>query len=168
MKNKIKIAGFALLALAASCSPASNAVAGKTASAEAGATKPASHPVSGLAVVPLTITGANASHRFAVEIAQSPAEQEQGLMFRTTMGADEGMIFPMDPARDVAFWMKNTVIPLDIIFVGRDHRILNIAANAVPYDLRQLPSAGPVSGVLELNGGRAAQLGIGPGDRVDW
>jgi uncharacterized membrane protein (UPF0127 family) len=166
MKNRIRFAGFALLALAVGCSPASNAVAGKTASTAA--TQAATHPVSALSVVPLTVTGVKGTHKFAVEVAQSPAEQEQGLMFRTTMGPDEGMIFPMNPARDAAFWMKNTVIPLDIIFVGRDHRILNIAANAVPYDLNPLPSAGPVSGVLELNGGRAAQLGIGPGDKVDW
>ena len=71
--------------------------------------------------------------------------KKSGLMFRTAMGADEGMIFPMDPPRAAAFWMRNTVIPLDIIFIGADRRILNIAANAVPYDERPLPSAGPVS-----------------------
>jgi hypothetical protein len=89
-------------------------------------------------------------------------------MFRPAMGGDEGMIFPMNPPRAAAFWMKNTVIPLDIIFVGPDSRILNIAANAVPYSEASLPSDGAVSAVLELTGGRAAQLGIGPGDRVEW
>jgi len=89
-------------------------------------------------------------------------------MFRTHMGADEGMIFPEDPPRRPIFWMRNTVIPLDIIFIGTDHRILNIAANAVPYDETQLPAAGMSSGVLELNGGRAAELGIAPGDKVTW
>ena len=84
------------------------------------------------------------------------------------MGADEGMIFPMDPPRDAKFWMRNTVIPLDIIFIGTDRRILNIAANAVPYSLQPIPAAGTVSAVLELNGGRAAQLGIVAGDRVEW
>jgi uncharacterized membrane protein (UPF0127 family) len=74
----------------------------------------------------------------------------------------------MDPPRDAAFWMKNTVIPLDIVFIGADRRILNIAANAVPYSETPLPSAGKVSGVLELNGGRAAALGIVAGDRVNW
>ena len=89
-------------------------------------------------------------------------------MFRTAMGADEGMIFPMSPPRQAAFWMRNTVIPLDIIFIGSDRRILNIAANAVPYSEEPLPSVGAAAGVLELNGGRAAQLGISAGDRVEW
>jgi uncharacterized membrane protein (UPF0127 family) len=89
-------------------------------------------------------------------------------MFRTEMGADEGMIFPMDPPRDAAFWMKNTVIPLDIIFIGTDRRILNVAANTVPYSESPVISAGVTSAVLELNAGRAAELGIGPGDTVTW
>jgi uncharacterized membrane protein (UPF0127 family) len=155
--------GAALILLAAGCSP--HAAAGRSA---APAASFAVHPVSGLRVIPLSISGSGTVHRFRVELAQSGAEQEKGLMFRTTMGADEGMIFPMSPPRSAAFWMRNTVIPLDIIFVGADHRILNVAANAVPYDERPLPSSGAVSGVLELNGGRVAQLGIGPGDRVTW
>jgi uncharacterized membrane protein (UPF0127 family) len=127
------------------------------------------HPVSGLPVIPLTITPAGArAHAFRVEVARTEPEQARGLMFRTTMGADEGMIFPYDPPQTVAFWMKNTVIPLDIIFIGADRRVLNIAANAVPYSEASLPSAGPVSAVLELNGGRARQLGIVPGSSVAW
>lgn len=127
------------------------------------------HPESGLAVVPLTVQRGTRTLRFRVEVARTSAEQAKGLMFRQKMGADEGMIFPSDPPRDgVAFWMKNTVIPLDIIFIGADHRVLNIAADAAPYSLAPLPAAGPVSGVLEINGGRAAELGIVPGDRIDW
>jgi uncharacterized membrane protein (UPF0127 family) len=129
---------------------------------------PARHAISGLPVIPLKITAGKRQFAFRVEVARTEAEQERGLMFRTAMGPDEGMIFPMQPPRQSAFWMKNTVIPLDIIFIGRDHRILNIAANAIPYDERPLPSAGLASGVLEINGGRAASLGIKPGDRVDW
>ena len=126
------------------------------------------HPVSGLSVIPLSVSHAGKKHSFRVEIAKTEAEQGKGLMFRTAMGADEGMIFPMDPPRDASFWMRNTVIPLDIIFIGTDHRILNIAANAVPYNETPLPSTGAVSGVLELNGGQAAALGIAPGDMVEW
>jgi hypothetical protein len=78
------------------------------------------------------------------------------------------MIFPMDPPRPTAFWMKNTVIPLDIIFIGADHKVLNVAANAAPYDLKPLPSAGAAAGVLELIGGRAAAIGLKAGDMVNW
>ena len=154
---------LALVALAA-CSPGSaeRAPAPVAANAER-------HPESGLAVVPLTVTtAAGKVHRFRVEGAASPAEQARGLMFRTAMGADEGMIFPVSPPRMASFWMRNTVIPLDIIYVGTDGRILNIHANAEPYSERPLLSDGQVKGVLELNGGRAAQLGIAAGDRVAW
>lgn len=152
-----------LLALAAACSPPSGGGAAGASTASV-----ARHPVSGLAVVPLTVSTANGQRRFRVEVAASGAEQEKGLMFRTALGPDEGMIFPMNPPRPAAFWMRNTVIPLDIIFIGADRRILNIAANAVPYDERPLPSQGLAAGVLEIAGGRAAQLGIVPGDRVTW
>ena len=103
---------------------------------------------------------------FQVEVARSFAEQEKGLMFRTYMGADEGMLFPMEPPRNAAFWMKNTVIPLDIIFIGPDNRVINVAADAVPYSEESIPSAGPTKAVLELPGGRAAQIGLMPGDRI--
>ena len=154
---------YAVLAALAACSPMS-ADAGQ----KAAATAPARHPASGLAVVPLTIASANARHAFRVEIARSGEEQAKGLMFRTAMGANEGMIFPREPARQASFWMKNTVISLDLVFIGPDKRIESIAANAVPYSLSPLSSKGSVSAVLELNGGRAAQLGLAPGDRVAW
>ncbi len=125
------------------------------------------HPLSGLAVVPLTVTSANGRHRFRVEVAASPAQQEKGLMFRTAMGADEGMIFPYKQPQRVYFWMKNCPLALDIVFIGTDHRVLNIA-DARPFDETPLGSAGAVGNVLELNNGRAAALGIRPGDRVDW
>jgi len=158
----INCLGAVLILIATACSP--HAATGGTAAPAAVAV----HPISGLTIIPLRVTSADKVHTFRVELARSDAEQETGLMFRTAMGADEGMIFPMSPPRRAAFWMRNTVIPLDIIFIGADHRILNVAANAVPYDESPLPSAGAVSGVLELNGGRAAQLGIGAGDRVEW
>jgi uncharacterized membrane protein (UPF0127 family) len=152
------------LALALALAGCSSDGSGTPASTQA----PSVHPVSGLKVIPLKVTHAGKAHSFRVEVAGTPAEQEKGLMFRTAMGADEGMIFPVHPPRAASFWMKNTVIPLDIVYVGTDGRILNIAANAVPYSEQPLYSAGPVKGVLELAGGRAAQLGIGPGDAVAW
>jgi hypothetical protein len=156
---------IALLALAA-CSP--QAAQGNSTAMSAPAGKASSHPISGLEVVPLTITQNGKAYRFRVEVARSNEEQRQGLMFRTQMGADEGMIFPYDPPEPVGFWMKNTVIPLDIIFIGTDRRIINIEANAVPYSLDPRRSQGLAIAVLELNGGRAQELGIGPGAKVDW
>ena len=154
---------YAALAALAACSPMCADAGQKSA-----ATAPGRHPVSGLEIVPLTIVSANARHAFRVEVARTGAEQEKGLMFRTAMGADEGMIFPMEPARQASFWMKNTVIALDLVFIGPDRRIESIAANAVPYSLSPIGSKGSVSAVLELNGGRAAQLGLAPGDKVEW
>lgn len=155
----------ALVLLVAACSPMTGDAGEKPAAEDAA---PAVHPVSGLPVVSLAITSHGKVHTFRVEVASTFEQQERGLMFRTEMGADEGMIFPMKPPRPAAFWMKNTVIPLDIVYIGPGHRISNIAANAVPYDLSPLYSKGPVVGVLELNGGRAAQLGIAAGDTVNW
>ena len=153
---------YAALAALAACSPMSADAGQKTAA-------PASrHSGSGLEVVPLTIVSANGRYAFHVEVARSGEEQAKGLMFRTAMGADEGMIFPMEPARQASFWMKNTVISLDLVFIGPDKRIESIAANAVPYSLSPISSKGNVAAVLELGGGRAAQLGLSPGDQVAW
>jgi hypothetical protein len=124
-------------------------------------------PQTGLSEVPLTIRSGQTLHHFTVEVAASPEEQERGLMFRRSVAPDRGMIFPYDPPQEVAFWMKNTLIPLDIVFIGADHRIARIA-NAKALDLTPLPSGVPVSGVLEIAAGRAAQLGIKEGDVVRW
>ena len=122
-----------------------------------------------LAVVPLDIrTAGGKAHAFKVEVARSESEQARGLMFRDKLAPNRGMIFPMNPPRPASFWMKNTVISLDLIFIAPDGRISNIAANAVPYNLAPLTSIGPVKGVLEIPGGRAAELGIAPGDKVAW
>ena len=126
------------------------------------------HPVSGLQVIPLTITQNGKTHRFRVEVARTSAEQAQGLMFRTELGPDEGMIFPSATPQFRSFWMRNTVIPLDLLFIGADGFVSNIAANAVPYSEDSIPSDGPVVAVLELAGGRAAELGITAGARVTW
>lgn len=149
-----------VLALAA-CSPAASL--DSQTSGNAAATAP-----SGLAETMLTVTSGAKTHKFTVEIAATDEQQARGLMFRNELAPDRGMIFPMDPPRLASFWMKNTLIPLDIIFIAPDGRIANIAANTVPYSLDPVPSKGAVKAVLELAGGRAAELGIRPGDRVTW
>ena len=154
---------FGLAILLAACSPQAHAEKAAAANEQI-----ALHPVSGLPVIPLTISQNGKVHHFKVEVASTPAQQERGLMFRTEMGKDEGMIFPEDPPRMASFWMKNTVIPLDIIFIGTDHRIMNVSANATPYSLQSRPSDDIASGVLELNGGRLAELGFTPGAKVEW
>ena len=151
-------------ALLVACSAQPAAEAGPSAEVTAETT----HPVSGLEIIPLTVTGASGTHRFDVELADTPEAQRRGLMFRTELPDDAGMIFPYDGTTAQSFWMKNTPLPLDIIFIGPDGRISNIAAMAEPYSLESVYSVGPVLGVLELRGGLAAELGIEPGDKVSW
>ena len=124
-------------------------------------------PQSGLEQAPLTIHSANGAHRFTVDVAATPEQQERGLMFVRSLAGNRGMIFPYDPPQQVAFWMKNTLIPLDIIFIRADGKIARIA-NARPLDETPLPSGEPAAAVLEIRGGRAAELGIKAGDKVDW
>lgn len=103
---------------------------------------------------------------FHVEIAATPEAQEHGLMFRKSMPADHGMLFVFDRQMPRSFWMKNTYIPLDILFLQADGEIHHIARNAVPLDETAVPSNGPVMHVLEINGGVAQMLGIREGDKV--
>lgn len=132
----------------------------------AAATKPTATAAARL--VPLTITTATRKHEFKVEVARTEAEQARGLMFRTRLAPDRGMIFPMVPARPASFWMKNTLIPLDMIFIRFDGTIARIAARTTPQSLLPVSSGEPVAAVLEIAGGRAAQLHISEGDRVVW
>jgi uncharacterized membrane protein (UPF0127 family) len=118
--------------------------------------------------VPLTIQSASGTHRFTVEVAETPEQQAQGLMNRQSLGPDRGMIFPRNPPGDASFWMKNTLIPLDIIFIRADGTIARIAENTVPLSLDPVPSLEPVVAVLEIAGGRSAELGIKAGDTVSW
>ena len=115
---------------------------------------------------PLTIESANGAHAFTVEIADEPEEITTGLMNRESMDPDAGMLFDFGQPREAAMWMKNTLIPLDMLFMDTDGTILAIARNAVPGSLRRINPGVPVKGVLELNGGRAEELGIVPGDTV--
>jgi uncharacterized membrane protein (UPF0127 family) len=123
---------------------------------------------SGLDLVPLTIESRGRSHRFTVEVARTPEQQAQGLMYRDRLGPEEGMIFPFPSPRPASFWMRNTLIPLDMIFIRSDGTIARIAANTVPLTEESHQSGEPVAAVLELKGGRAAELGIAEGDRVNW
>lgn len=126
------------------------------------------HPVSGLRVVPLRIQSGQKQFNFKVEIAQTEREQAKGLMFRTALGPNEGMVFPRNPRDVPSFWMKNTPLPLDIIFVGPNGKILNIAAQTPPYSLDPVSAVGMTAFVLELPGGRAEELGIEAGDSVAY
>ena len=122
----------------------------------------------GLEQAVLSIRSGAKTHRFTVEVARTPEEQSYGLMNRSSLAPDRGMIFPYAPPQPVAFWMKDTLIPLDIIFIAPGGTILRIAENTVPLSLDNVPSGGPVEAVLELAGGRSAELGLKPGDRVEW
>jgi len=103
---------------------------------------------------------------FAVELALTPAQQAQGLMFRESMADNAGMLFVNPTERPVSFWMMNTLIPLDMLFIDRTGRIVRIHENAVPHDTTPIPSGQPVLAILEINGGLSRRLGIRPGDRV--
>ena len=103
---------------------------------------------------------------FEVELALTAEQRAQGLMFRRDLPDMGGMLFVYDKDWDISMWMKNTVIPLDMLFIKRDGRIVAIAERAVPFSLETISSGQPASGVLEINGGAAARLGIHPGDRV--
>jgi len=129
---------------------------------------PVERSSAGLEQVPLTIESSGKTHRFIVEVAQTGEQQAQGLMFRKSLAPDRGMVFPRDPPGDASFWMKNTLIPLDMIFIRPDGTIARIAENTVPMSLDPVPSLEPVGAVLEIAGGRSAELGIKAGDRVRW
>ena len=104
--------------------------------------------------------------RFQVEIADTEATRERGLMFRTALAPNAGMLFDFKTPQQVYFWMKNTLIPLDMVFIDAIGRVTNVAAMATPHSETGIPSDGMVLGVLEIPGGRAGQLGIMEGDLV--
>ena len=114
----------------------------------------------------LTIVTASGPHPFRIELATTPEQKAQGLMFRRQLAPDAGMLFDFGQPIMATMWMKNTLIPLDMLFVGQDGRVVNIRERAVPESLDTIAAAAPVRAVIELNGGTAARLGIRPGDRV--
>lgn len=115
----------------------------------------------------LTVQTARGEHRFRVELAVQPDQKAWGLQHRPFLAEDAGMLFVYDRAMPVSMWMLNTLIPLDMIFIGANGRIVNIAERTRPKSLETISSAGPVLAVLEVLGGTSARLGIGPGDRIN-
>lgn len=120
------------------------------------------------ALAELTIRTTAGPRVFHVEMARTQDEQARGLMFRTGLAADRGMLFPFSPPRPASFWMKNTLIPLDMIFIRPDGSIARIAANTVPESLEPVSVDEPVAAVLEIAGGNAQAQGIHVGDVVRW
>lgn len=115
---------------------------------------------------PLVVETADGPRRFAVEVARTPEQRAVGLMGRRDLAPDRGMLFDFGRTREVAMWMKNTFVPLDILFIDPEGRIVHIAENTTPQSLKRIPSGGPVRFALELLAGTSERLGISPGNRV--
>ena len=117
-------------------------------------------------VQPLEIATKTGVHVFSVEMATTEEEKTTGLMYRKELADGKGMLFDFSPEQEVSMWMKNTYIPLDMIFIRSDGRILRIAENTEPLSTKVIPSRGLAKGVLEVIAGTAQKYGIAPGDRV--
>lgn len=154
--RRLAVATMLLLA-ACEAQPVSNAAAVEA---------PSKAP-SGLDLATLTVESGDRRHVFTVEMARTEPQQAQGLMNRRALAPDAGMLFPFDPPRPASFWMRNTLIPLDLIFIRPDGTIARVATG-VPLSEEPIEVGEPLTAVLEIPGGRAAQLRIGVGDRVSW
>ena len=126
----------------------------------------AGHGARAASVQTLEIATKSGVQVFSVEMATTEQEKETGLMYRKELADGKGMLFDFSPAQEVSMWMKNTYIPLDMIFIRADGRILRIAENTEPLSTKIIPSRGLAKGVLEVIGGTAKKYGIEPGDRV--
>jgi uncharacterized membrane protein (UPF0127 family) len=123
-------------------------------------------PVRPAGLQTLEIASKTGVHAFSVELVENDADRAKGLMYRKELPEGRGMLFDFHREQDVSFWMQNTYIPLDMLFIRGDGRILSIAENTEPLSTRMIPSRGPVRAVLEVIGGSARKFGIAPGDRV--
>jgi uncharacterized membrane protein (UPF0127 family) len=123
-------------------------------------------PLVQFATAPLAIETAAGTKFFMVEVARTPGQHSQGLMFRRRLAADAGMLFVYRRVEPIAMWMQNTFIPLDMLFIGADRRIAHIVERTVPLSTETIESIKPASSVLELNAGTVSRLGIKPGDVV--
>ncbi len=130
---------------------------------EPGASPP---PAVKMAIEPIEIVTASGAHRLRVEVARTPDQRERGLMFRTSLPADGGMLFDFHEERPVAMWMKNTPLSLDMVFVSRAGKVVSLALAAEPYSERVISSGGPALAVIELAAGVAQRLSIAVGDTV--
>lgn len=153
----------ALMMAFAACSPQ----AAEQVPEQAEATAENVHPVSGLEIIPVTVTTSTGTHVIQAELADTVEAQMNGLMFRNEMGPDEGMIFPYEKPEVLSFWMRNTVLPLDLIFIDENRTVINIG-DGIPYNEVSVVADREGIAVLELVAGRSEELGIQPGDSVEW
>jgi len=119
------------------------------------------------ATIPLAVDTASGRHVFQVDIADTDEARTHGLMFRRSLPADYGMLFVFDERQPLMFWMKNTYVPLDIVFIKSDGTVRTVAAQATPLSEALIRSGGAARYVLELLGGTAGRIGLGPGDRIE-
>jgi uncharacterized protein len=122
------------------------------------------HPESGLET--LEIVTASGPHKFSVEVMRSGPQRERGLMFRRYLPQDRGMLFDFGVERPIMMWMKNTYLPLDMVFIGRSGKVVGFAQDAEPLSEKIIPSGSPSYGVLEVNAGTVARIGLKIGDHV--
>jgi hypothetical protein len=126
-----------------------------------------SAPVLAQATEPLTVVTSTGRHVFQVEVMRTPEQRARGLMFRQHLPRDRGMLFDFESVQPVSMWMQNTYIPLDMVFIRADGTVARVAERTEPLSTRTIPSGEPVLGVLEVNGGIAAEIGLKAGDRIE-
>lgn len=166
--NKTKLIRSGIISLAIALSACTMPANSKSSTDTCGSSTPLAASPAGLAQTSLCITSGTKTRQFTVEIARTSMEQAKGMMFRTELADNAGMIFPFPEPKVASFWMKNTVIPLDIIFIRANGTIESIAENAIPYSTAPVEAGEPVVSVLELRGGLTSELGISAGDKVVW
>jgi uncharacterized membrane protein (UPF0127 family) len=162
-RRAVAVTGRALWLRLARCAVLFALLAAVLCAAEAGA---GFADESGGKVEPLDIVTSSGAHPFSVEVMRTARERERGLMFRRALPVDRGMLFDFESERLVQMWMKNTYIPLDMIFISRTGRVVGLAENTEPLSERIISSGAPAAAVLEVNAGAAARIGLKIGDRV--
>ncbi len=167
-KVKPVVAALIVALMTSACTAQTGGAASKITDAQCVAGKELGLSDAGLKQVQLCIQSGTKMHSYTTEVANTSQEQAQGLMFRKSLADNAGMVFPFPEPKPASFWMKNTVIPLDIIFIRADGSIESIAAGTTPYSETPVASGEPVKAVLELRGGLTKELGIKADDKVRW